>query len=169
MFYIAFFIFISAVIFYPIKIKISLQVEHGQEPLFSLFIFRYRLLTIVLTRETMFSQAPPVDAIKTVNISGLPVLTVIKEIVLNVKIGMGENVFLNSMCVGFLKSVFECLLRATIGEKTEKIRINVLPVYGNNVFFMNFYGIIELSIADVLSSVITLLGKTTVPSERGEK
>lgn len=168
MFYIAFFLFITATLFSPIKIKINVRVERGKEPLLSMFIFRYRILSLVLNQESM-SLKMPAEAIKAVRISGLPTLTVVKEIKLNVKMGTGNNVFFNAICVGLLKSVLGCVSGLTMHENIEKTGINVSPVYGENVFFINFCGIIELSVADVLISIITLFAKTVVPSERGEK
>lgn len=158
---IAFFIFASVILFAPLRVCAVASFSNGKKPFVSLKLFGYTLLRADINPE--FDPVMPVKIAGALKRSGI--LKSADVELLSVEAAVGEDkAFAASLAAGALKWAASAVNCFAFGRKGGKLDVNVKFLPRKNEFYVELCGIICLTSADILTSLVRLL-ITTVFAE----
>lgn len=103
--------------------------------------------------------------IKFFDVDFLPYINIV-TLELELEVGKRDDAFFTTMTLGAIRIIFYSIFAALKSSQKLDVRENFVAEYNRDLFRTSFFGIINISIADIIFSFILYLGKKIAKKSR---
>ncbi len=162
---IAVFLFLSVLFIGAVQnISVSIKIKSKKDFVAYICVFRYVLLKTDIADVVKKSEISPQKTLSFIKQSNIFSCVTLKKLRINVGVGIKNNAFVTALTTALLSNAVHAAVNAVkLIEKNAEI--NIMPEYGENVFFFEADGIISLSVP-VFCSCLMLYAVTNKRTER---
>lgn len=151
---IAVFLFLIAFLISSLQnVSVRVTIKSKNDIIAYLGVFRYVLLRADVMKIVKKSKTPPQKTISFIGQSHVFSSLTIKNLRINVAVGINNDAFATAVITAILTNIINAAVDF-ISIKKQNVNINILPEYGENVFFFEADGIISLSVPVLASCLV---------------
>ena len=144
---IAVFLFLSVLFIGAVQnISVSIKIKSKKDFVAYICIFRYVLLKTDVVDVMKKSEISPQKTLSFIKQSNILSCVTLKKLRINVGVGIKNNAFVTALTTALLSNAVHAAVNAVPLIEKQNAEINIMPEYGENVFFFEADGIISLSV-----------------------
>lgn len=163
---IAVFLFLSVFLISAVQnISVRVTIKSKSDITAYIGVFRYVLLRADVVDMMQKSKVPPQKTVSFIGQSNILSCVTLKKLRINVGVGIKNNAFVTALTTALLANAVHAAVNAVPLIEKQNAEINIMPEYGENVFFFEADGIISLSVP-VFCSCLMLYVVTNKRTER---
>lgn len=163
---IAVFLFLSLLFIGAVQnISVSIKIKSKKDFVAYICVFRYVLLKTDIADVMKKSEISPQKTLSFIKQSNIFSCVTLKKLRINVGVGIKNNAFVTALTTALLANAVHAAVNAVQLIEKQNAEINIMPEYGENVFFFEADGIISLSVP-VFCSCLMLYAVTNKRTER---